>query len=65
MAVPSAGPYANPHLAPDREPHQYPTTQFFAGWMPFLPPNQQHQSNEWKCGSIVELFNNMKSFNLQ
>ena len=23
-----------------------PTTQFFTGRMPFLPPNQQHQSNE-------------------
>jgi len=24
----------------------YPTTQFFTGRMPFLPPNQQHQSTE-------------------
>ena len=23
-----------------------PTTQFFTGWMPFLPPNQEHQSTE-------------------
>ena len=23
-----------------------PTTQFFTGRMPFLPPNQQHQSTE-------------------
>jgi len=22
------------------------TAQFFTGWMPFLPPNQQHQSTE-------------------
>ena len=22
------------------------TTNFFTCWMPFLPPNQQHQSNE-------------------
>jgi len=28
------------------QPHQHPTTQFFTGWMPFLPPNQQHQSTE-------------------
>ena len=29
-------------------PHfrQHPTTQFFTGRMPFLPPNQQHQSTE-------------------
>ena len=29
MAVASAGPYASLHLAPDREPRQHPTTQFF------------------------------------
>ena len=23
-----------------------PTTQFFTGWMPFLPPNQERQSTE-------------------
>ena len=27
-------------------PHQLLTTQFFTGWMPFLPPNQQRQSTE-------------------
>ena len=26
--------------------HQHPTTQFFTGQMPFLPPNQQRQSTE-------------------
>ena len=41
MAVASAGPYASLHLAPDRYPCQHPTTQFFTGRMPFLPPNQQ------------------------
>ena len=46
MAVASAGPYASLHLAPDRQPRQHPTTQFFAGQMPFLPPNQQRQSTE-------------------
>ena len=29
-----------------RQPRQHPTTQFFTGRMPFLPPNQQHQSTE-------------------
>jgi len=48
VAVASAGPYASLHLAPDRQPCQHPTTQFFTGWMPFLPPNQQHQSTEGK-----------------
>ena len=42
----SAGPYASLHLAPDRQPHQHPTSQFFTGRMPFLPPNQQRQSTE-------------------
>jgi len=46
VAVASAGPYASLHLAPDRYPRQHPTTQFFTGRMPFLPPNQQRQSTE-------------------
>jgi len=33
-------------------PHQLLTTQFFTGWMPFLPPNQQRQSTEGYIGSI-------------
>ena len=40
------GPYASLHVAPDRQPIQHPTTQFFTGRMPFLPPNQQRQSSE-------------------
>jgi len=31
-----------------KEPRQHPTTQFFTGRMPFLPPNQQRQSTEGK-----------------
>jgi len=46
VAVASAGQYASLHLAPDRQPRQRPTTQFFTGRMPFLPPNQQRQSTE-------------------
>jgi len=46
VAVASAGPHASLHLAPDRYPCQQPTTQFFTGRMPFLPPNQQRQSTE-------------------
>ena len=38
--------YASLHLAPDRQPHQHLTTQFFTGRMSFLPPNQQRQSTE-------------------
>ena len=36
MAVTSAGPYASQHLAPDRQPPQNQTTQFFTGRMPFI-----------------------------
>ena len=52
MAVASAGPYASLHLAPDiiTTPDP-PTTQFFTGRMPFLPPNQQRQSTEGGLGS--------------
>ena len=46
MAVESSGPYASLHLVPDRQPRQHPTTQFFTGRMPFLPPNQQCQYTE-------------------
>ena len=58
MAVASAGPYASLHLAPDRQPLQHPTTQFFTGRMPFLLPNQQHQSTESQpfrilCSKII------------
>jgi len=28
--------------------HQLTNTQLFTGRMPFLSPNQQHQSTEWK-----------------
>jgi len=51
--VASAGPFASLHLAPDSQPYQHPTTQFFTGQMPFLPPNQQNQSNEGK-GIAIE-----------
>ena len=43
MAVASAGLHAKSASHP-RQPHQHPTTQFFTGRMPFLPPNQQRQS---------------------
>jgi len=40
-------PHASLHLAPDRYTIPAPpTAQIFTGHMPFLPPNQQHQSTE-------------------
>ena len=41
------------HLAPDRQPCQHPTAQFFTGRMPFLPPNQQCQSIEGKIITML------------
>jgi len=38
VAVASAGPYASLHLAPDRQPHQHPTTQFLQAVCPSCRP---------------------------
>jgi len=38
-----------------RSPRQYPSTQFLTGRMPFLSPNQQHQSTE---GNILTMVSN-------
>ena len=38
VAVASAGPYASLHLAPDRQPHQRPTTQFLQAGCPSCRP---------------------------
>jgi len=54
VAVASPGPYA-----PDRQPCQHPTTQFFTCRMPFLPPNQQCQSTE---GSNCVLLHSFTEF---
>jgi len=35
--------------------HLHPTTQLFTGWMPFLPPNQQHQSTECKLSHHIQI----------
>ena len=53
MAVASAGPYASLHFAPNRQPCQHPTTQFFVGRMPFLPINQQRQSAKVSKSRII------------
>jgi len=37
--------YASLHLIPDNHAN-IPPLSFFAGQMPFLPPNQQRQSTE-------------------
>jgi len=58
VAVASAGLYASLHLAPDRQPCQHPTTLFFTGRMPFLPPNQQHQSTEGTLKNKIKKIKN-------
>jgi len=45
---------AAPH---PRQPCQHPTTQFFTGRMPFLPPNQQCQSTEGSHPTTDDHFN--------
>jgi len=46
VAVASAGPYADLHLTQTDNHVRIPPLSFFTGRMPFLPPNQQHQSTE-------------------
>jgi len=55
VAVASAGPFASLQLAPGRQPCQHPTTHFFTGRMPFLLPNQQHQSTAYNNYSLCAL----------
>ena len=38
-----------------RQPRQHPTTQFFTGRMPFLPPNQLRQSTEGTHFTLMTL----------
>jgi len=44
-------------------PCQHPTTQFFTGRMPFLPPNQQHQSTEgiW-VGVVLMIYSDLGAY---
>jgi len=51
------------NFAPDREPRQHPTTQFFTGRMPFLPPNQQHQSTEGTMKAHLLTYTHTHTFN--
>jgi len=44
VAVTSAGPCANLHLTQSDNHARIPPLSCFTGRMPFLPPNQQHQS---------------------
>ena len=46
-------------------PRQHPTTQFFTGRMPFLPPNQQRQSTEGTIVTTWLLLNEDVSWNKQ
>jgi len=48
------------HASTPRQPRQHPTSQFFTGRMPFLPPNQQRQSRN-NNDDFVTLFRNGNS----
>jgi len=52
------------HIAPDRQPRHHPTTQFFTGRLPYLPPNEQRQSTEGKIhhdtdGTYITAYRNI------
>ena len=53
MAVASAGLYASLHLAPDRQPRQHPTTQFF--YRPDALPAAQPTASKHCLAVLVEL----------
>ena len=54
VAVASAGPYANLHIAPDKYPRQHPTTQFF--YRPdALPATQPTVSKHWRNDIWMEI----------
>jgi len=62
VAVVLAGPYASLHLAPDRQPCQHLTTQFFTGRTLFLLSSQQRKSTEGKEYKVNEEQTAGKSF---
>ena len=57
VAVVSAGPYASLHLAPDRQPHQHPTTQFFyrSDALPAAQPTvSKHEYKSFKIWHLAQ-----------
>ena len=50
----SAGSYESLYLAPERPPHQHPTTQFYM-LDAFLLPNKQCQNTEGKALKGISL----------
>jgi len=53
VAVASAGPYASLHLAPDRQPHQHPTTLFLQAGCPSCRPTNSVKALKALVVSIV------------
>jgi len=52
VEVASAGPYASLYLAPDRQPHQHPTTQFLQA-LPATQPTASKRSRQWVTLKIM------------
>jgi len=56
MAAASAGPYANLHLAPDRQPRQHSITQFLQARCPSCHPT--NSSKHWRQRITNKLIKN-------
>jgi len=52
----SAGTYASLHLAPDRQPRQHSTTQFFYRLDALPVAQQQRQSTEGNHKDVTKMF---------
>ena len=52
MAMASAGPYASLHLAPDRQPHQHPTTLFLQAGCPSCRPTNSVKALKATLGEV-------------
>ena len=66
VAVVLAGLYANQHSTkPQTDNHasRLPTTQFFTGWVSFLPPNQQRHSTEGSVNGSIGLVCRLRCIN--
>jgi len=57
VAVASAGPYANHlHIAADRQPRQYLTTQFLQAGCPFCHPTNSVKALKSRVPGIFQLY---------
>jgi len=55
VALSSTGPHASLHLAPDRQPHQHPTTLFLQAGCPSCRPTNSVKALKY-CKQIIETY---------